>query len=146
MPRLEFRTLSASTSSLGSHTISLTQGQLELNGAGAGTITIDGSSPSTPITLTGGPSNSHALLVDSGVQAVVTNLNIESFSGPNDGGGAIKNAGTLAVSNDVFSNNYSSGAGGADREYPRDHLEQRYRSQATTTAAPAERSKTMPEP
>ena len=41
-------------SSLGSKTITLTQGQLVLSGAGAGTITIDGSSPSTPLTISGG--------------------------------------------------------------------------------------------
>ena len=39
--------------SLGSQTINLTQGQLELSGAGAGTITIDGSGPSTPVALDG---------------------------------------------------------------------------------------------
>ena len=39
--------------SLGGQTIMLAQGQLELSGAGTGTITIDGSSPSTPVTLDG---------------------------------------------------------------------------------------------
>ena len=40
--------------SLGGQTLQLTQGQLELSGAGGGTITIDGSTPSSPITLDGG--------------------------------------------------------------------------------------------
>jgi hypothetical protein len=38
--------------SLSGETILLTQGQLELSGAGTGTITIDGSGLSAPVTLT----------------------------------------------------------------------------------------------
>ncbi len=97
--------------SLGGQTIQLTQGQLELSGAGAGTITIDGSAPSTPITLVGADGDT-VLLIDSGVQAVVTNLNIENSSNAGSGG-AISNAGTLTVSNVLFSGNSAQSNGGA---------------------------------
>lgn len=39
----------AFAASLGSQTISLTQGSLELTGAGGGTITLDGSAPASPL-------------------------------------------------------------------------------------------------
>jgi uncharacterized membrane protein len=125
-------------SSLGSHTIAL-QSQLELSGAGAGVITVDGSSPSTPITLSADYSSGvlfRILLVDSGVQAVLTHLNFDQGQVTDDGGaifnagtltvenanlsnnqatngGAIKNQGTLALSNTTFSNNSASNSGGA---------------------------------
>ena len=63
--------------SLGGHTILLAQGQLELSGAGTGIITIDGSSPSTPVTLDANDGD-RVFQIDSGVQAVITNLNIEN--------------------------------------------------------------------
>ena len=127
--------------SLGGQTIMLTQGQLELSGAGTGTITIDGSSPSTPVTLAAA-SGDRVFQIDGGVQAVITNLNIESAdveygdeASHNGGailnagtltvsnsniskcfaafGGAIENSGTLTVSNTSFSGDYASGSGGA---------------------------------
>ena len=123
-------------SSLGGQTINLKSVPLELSGAGGGTITIDGSSPSEPITLVG-PLNSGPLLVDGGVQAVVTNLNIENSGSSTNGagivnagtltvsnvlisgsraqlnGGAIENTGTLTLSNDSFLNNNANHSGGA---------------------------------
>jgi hypothetical protein len=96
--------------SLGSHTITLTQGPLHLSGAGAGIITIDGSSPSTPLTVSG--NNALALFqIDAGVQAVLTNLNLEDGSAAGNGG-AIVNAGTLTLSNANLLNN-AAAAGGA---------------------------------
>ena len=70
--------------SLGSQTITLSQGSLELSGVGAGVITIDGSASSTPITLAGG-FGVLPLLVDSGVHAVVTNLKFENPGGNSSG-------------------------------------------------------------
>jgi uncharacterized membrane protein len=96
--------------SLGSNTITLTQGVLELSGAGAGTITIDGSSPSTRITLSGSSANG-LFQVDKGVQAVLANLNLEQGQASGNGG-ALANAGTLTVSDTFFSDN-SAASGGA---------------------------------
>src|SRR5207237_686641 len=59
--------------SLAGQTITLAQGQLELRGAGAGTITIDGSSLSQPITISGGSVN-RTFQVDSGALAVLSGL------------------------------------------------------------------------
>ena len=101
--------------SLGSSTINLTQGPLELSGAGAGTITIDGSSPSTPVTLNAGY-GSRVFQIDSGVQAVITNVNIENGDVTNDNGGAIFNAGTLTVSNANVSDSYASDGGGIENQ------------------------------
>src|SRR5208282_4963762 len=64
--------------SLGGQTITLTQGQLELSGAGTGTITIDGSSPSMPITISG--QGSRLFQIDSGVQALLSNLTLDDGS------------------------------------------------------------------
>ncbi len=78
-------------SSLDGKTLILTQGQLELSGAGAGTITIGGSSASTPVTISGGNA-SRLFQVDSGVQVVLTSLDIEDGAVSNDDGGrAIRN-------------------------------------------------------
>ncbi|MGO9923686.1 MAG: choice-of-anchor Q domain-containing protein, partial [Isosphaeraceae bacterium] len=101
--------------SLGSSTINLTQGPLELSGAGAGTITIDGSSPSTPVTLNAGY-GSRVFQIDSGVQAVITNVNIENGDVTNNNGGAIFNAGTLTVSNANVSDSYASYGGGIENQ------------------------------
>ncbi|MGA2706193.1 MAG: choice-of-anchor Q domain-containing protein [Isosphaeraceae bacterium] len=94
--------------SLGGDTIALTQGQLELSGAGTGTITIDGSSPSTPVTLEA-RSGSRLFQIDSGVQAAIANLNIGN--GYADVGGAILNGGTLSVSNASVSDSSASSGG-----------------------------------
>ena len=102
-------------SSLGSSTINLTQGQLELSGAGAGTITIDGSSPSTPVTLNTSYGN-RVFQIDSGVQAVITNVNIENGDVTNSNGGAIFNAGTLTLSNANVSDSYASYGGGIENQ------------------------------
>ena len=102
--------------SLGSGTITLAS-DLELSGAGTGTITIDGSSPSTPLTIEAGEFGSRIFLVDSGVNVVLTNLNLQESDLNDNAGGAILNAGTLTVSNTTVSRNEaygnSAGAGGA---------------------------------
>ena len=126
--------------SLGSQTITLTQGQLELSGAGTGTITIDGSSRSTPLTISSA-FNGRIFQIDGGVQAVLANLSLQDSSVSNGlsggavlnsgtltvgnstisdssaygggSGGGIENTGSLTLSNDVFSNNYAVGNGGA---------------------------------
>ena len=103
--------------SLAGQTITLAQGQLELSGAGAGTITIDGSSLSQPITISGGSVN-RTFQVDSGVQAVLSGLvltggvvNEQFVLG---GGGAIFNNGTLTVQGTTIAGNkVISGGGGA---------------------------------
>jgi hypothetical protein len=83
---------------LGSGTITLTQGQLELT-AGAGTTTIDGSGQ----------------IAVSGAQAVFTGLTIRDGYG-NPGPAGIYNAGTLTVSNCTLTGNhgYNGGAIGND--------------------------------
>jgi hypothetical protein len=96
--------------SLGSSTISLTQGPLELSGAGTGTITIDGSAPSTPVTIDGSQNTGRLFQVDSGVQVVIQNLNLNNGSTTSDGG-AILNAGTLTVANVNFTGNSASSGG-----------------------------------
>ena len=101
--------------SLGSSTIYLTLGQLELSGTGAGTITIDGSSPSTPVILNAND-GSRVFQIDSGVQAVITNVNIENGDVTNNNGGAIFNAGTLTLSNANVSDSYASYGGGIENQ------------------------------
>jgi predicted outer membrane repeat protein len=99
-------------SSLAGTTIVLTQGQLELSGAGTGKITIDARSLSTPITISGNNS-SRIFQVDYGVQAELDALTITRgmVSGSNDGG-AIFSDGTLTLNNSTLSNN-SAPLGGA---------------------------------
>ena len=80
-------------------TVTLTQGVLELNGAGSGTITIEGYNQ---ISVSGDDA-SEVFLVDSGVQAVFDGLTIEL--GSSTFGGGISNAGTLTVSNSTVSGN-----------------------------------------
>ena len=101
--------------SLGSSTIKLTQGQLELSGAGAGTITIDGSSPSTPIALMDA-AHSRVFVIDSGVNAVLTNLTMQGGWAGTNSGGNIFNAGTLTVSNAILSGGSASDGGGIENQ------------------------------
>ena len=100
---------------LGSSTINLTQGQLELSGAGAGTITIDGSSPSTPITVSAA-FGSRVFQIDSGVNAVLTNLSMLGGQAGTSFGGNIFNAGTLAVSNAMLSGGSASYGGAIENQ------------------------------
>jgi hypothetical protein len=102
--------------SLAGSTITLAQGQLGLSGAGAGTITIDGSSLTSPITISGG-GKTGIFQVSSGVQAVLDGLLIKAgtgaiFSGNLTAGGGIFNQGTLTVSNTVISGNLTNYVGG----------------------------------
>ncbi len=101
--------------SLSGATILLTQGQLELSGAGTGTITIDASSLSNPVTISGN-SSSRVFLVDAGVQATFTDINIENGAVTNDNGGGIENAGTLTINNGTISGNTASYGGGIENE------------------------------
>jgi streptogramin lyase len=92
-------------------TIVLTQGQLELSGAGGGLITIDGSSLTSPITISGNNA-SRVFLVDSRVRAEFDNLTITGGMVVQDNGGGIANFGTLTVSRCTISAN-SAFYGGA---------------------------------
>jgi predicted outer membrane repeat protein len=79
-------------------TVTLTQGQLELAGS-SGVRTIDGSNR---ITLTGNHA-SRLFLVDTGVQAVLTRLDLAN--GSSDSGGAIFNSGSLTLASSTLYGN-----------------------------------------
>lgn len=97
-------------SSLAGATITLAQGELELSGAGGGMIAIDGSSLSTPVTVSGN-NVTRVFHVDSGVQAEIVGLTITAgqYTGYYGSGGGIYNEGTLSLSGDAIENNYNSG-------------------------------------
>src|SRR5207253_2409768 len=80
-------------SSLSGAVITLTQGQLELSGAGTGVITIAGSNLASPISVSGNFAG-RVFLVDFDVNAVLAGLTIEAGSVGFDGGGGISNSGT----------------------------------------------------
>jgi predicted outer membrane repeat protein len=98
---------------LGSATITLTAGKLELSGASAGaTLTIDGAGR---ITLSGNHAN-RVFQVDAGVHAELDGLTITggtetSSFGIRDGGG-IYNRGTLTVNASTLSGNSAANSGG----------------------------------
>ena len=77
-----------------------------MDGFSAGrTITLDGSTISTPVTLNAGLVSRQSFQIASGVQAVITNLNVKNGDAnhpslSNNNGGAIFNAGTTRESND----------------------------------------------
>ncbi|HXY35854.1 MAG TPA: hypothetical protein VEI07_16590, partial [Planctomycetaceae bacterium] len=101
--------------SLSGATIVLTQGDLELSGAGGGTITIDASNVSQPVTISGN-SASPVFQVDSGVQAVFQSINIEDGVATNGNGGGIFNSGTLTVNNATLSGNLAPSGGGIENQ------------------------------
>jgi hypothetical protein len=88
-------TIVFNTAQMGSTTITLYQGQLELR-AGTGTTTIDGGGQ---VTVSGNNAN-RAFLVDGGAQAVLTGLAIQYGSAGAGWGGGILNYGALTVNND----------------------------------------------
>jgi hypothetical protein len=105
-------------SSLAGTTIDLTQGELELSGAGTGTITIDGSALSTPITISGAQ---HSRVFDinaAGAAVQINGLTItDGYASAFDAktiaqGGDIFNAGTLTLSGDVINGGQAAGAFG----------------------------------
>jgi hypothetical protein len=103
-------------SSLAGATIVLTQGQLELRGAGGGgTITIDASNLSSPIAISGNNA-SRVIQVDAGTTAIFSRLTLEGGQTSDiNGGGGIYNAGTLTLSNSTLANNSAvnvNGGGG----------------------------------
>jgi len=89
--------------------IELSQGQLELNsGGGTGVITIDGASQVSII----GDGSDRVFSVDSGTNAVLTELGI--WEGSPDGvGGGLVNEGNLTLNSCEFYANGSTGDGGA---------------------------------
>jgi RHS repeat-associated protein len=88
-------------SSLAGQTITLVQGQIELSGAGTGTITIDGGGA---ITISGAGA-SRIFQIDTGVQATLTGLTIEDGLAQNANGGGILNKGTLNLSDATLTGN-----------------------------------------
>jgi hypothetical protein len=90
--------------SLAGATITLAQGQLELNGAGTGSITIDGTGLSSPLTISGNNA-SRVFLVDAGVHASFKGLTIQGGEVSNNNGGGIYNNGTLWLDSDIIQNN-----------------------------------------
>jgi hypothetical protein len=96
--------------SLAGQTITLTSGQLELSGSGK--ITIDGSSLSSPVTISGNHA-SRVFQVDSGLKAEFDNLIITAGNdSTGHGGGGIWNQGTLTLNSDLLSGNSSTSGGG----------------------------------
>ncbi len=92
-------------------TITLTQGPLELTVVANATTTIDGGGE---ITVSGNNA-SQVFLVDTGAQAILTGLAIESGNpGSGKNGGGIDNNGTLTVSDSTFSGNSATSGGGID--------------------------------
>jgi hypothetical protein len=97
-------------SGLAGQTITLTQGQLALSGAGGGKITIDGSDLSSPITISGNHA-SRVFKVDSGVQAELDALTITGGTVSSADGGGIRNGGTLILSSCTLADNIAFGGG-----------------------------------
>ncbi len=98
-------------SSLDGQTITLSQAELNLSGAGTGTITIDGAGQMT----ISGANASTVFAVQSGVQALLQGLTIENGSASNgftSGGGIYNNGGTVTVSDSTLAHNSSSYFGG----------------------------------
>jgi predicted outer membrane repeat protein len=86
--------------------ITLTGGEVEITvnltieGPGAGTLAISGDS------------NSRVFQVPSGVNATISGLTIKDGKAASSGGG-IRNGGSLKLSDDVFTSNSATSAGGA---------------------------------
>ena len=97
------------SSSLNGDTINLSQGVLELSGAGTGTITVNGGNQIT----VSGDIMSQDFAVDSGVTAVLTGLTIESGDNYSSNGGGIANAGTLTVNDCTVTENDATSGDGA---------------------------------
>ncbi len=98
--------------SLAGKTITLQQGVLDLNGAGAGTILIDGSGLSSSLSIRGNHT-SPVFQIEDGTHAIFNKLRIQGGTAGTFGvGGGIANFGTLTVTNTTFSGN-SSAYGGA---------------------------------
>ena len=103
---------SASTPASPAATIVLGQGPLELSGVG-GTIRIDGSSLSTPVTISGNDA-SRVFQVDADVEATIDSVNITHGVASGDNGGGIGNAGWLTLKNSTISDNAAYEGGGID--------------------------------
>ena len=83
-----------------------------LSGVGAGTITIDGSSLSSPVTLSGNKT-SRVFQVDSGVEAEIDNIDIaDGQAGSDNGGGILNNGGALTIDNAAIDDNSGDDGGG----------------------------------
>jgi hypothetical protein len=96
--------------SLGTATITLTAGQLELSGAsGSATESIDDGGR---ITVSGGGA-SRVLQIDAGAQAVLTGLTITRGSAPS-GGGIFSAGGSVTLSNCTLSSNRALGNDSSD--------------------------------
>ncbi len=96
-------TIIFATAQMGTSSISLSQGQLELQ-AGTGTTTIDGGGQ----VEIGGGGSSGVFLVDGGAHLDLTGLSVEN--GQAAAGGGIDNNGTLSVTNCTIANNDAGGS------------------------------------
>jgi hypothetical protein len=88
-------------------TIVLTQGQLELSGTSNATITIDATSLTSPVIISGNQA-SRVFQVDAGTGAIVSGMTIENGSDDPFGfgaGGAIANYGNMGISSCTLTNN-----------------------------------------
>ncbi len=98
-------------SSLDGQTITLSQGELNLSGAGTGTITIDGAGQMT----ISGNNASTVFAVQSGVQALLQGLTIENGQG--SVGGIFNDGGTLTLSDSTLAHNSAGNSGGGIYNY-----------------------------
>ena len=91
-----------------SQTITLTQGQLELDDT-SGTVTIEG--PAAGVTISGG-GQSRVFQIDNGVTAVLSGLTISGGSTTGNGGGIYDDGGTVTISDCTVSGNTGNMGGG----------------------------------
>jgi hypothetical protein len=100
-------TITFDPAAMGTSTVTLTQGLLDVSGTGGGTETIDGGG----IITVSGNHASRVFQVDTGVLADLTALAITAGQAAGNGGGVL-NIGTLTVSNSTLSGNSANRTGG----------------------------------
>jgi Ca2+-binding RTX toxin-like protein len=108
-------TIVFNTAQMGTSTITLQQGQLELKAGSGTTPTTTTISGGNQVTLSGNQAN-RIFLVDAGAHAVLDGLTLKNGAAASGNGGAIDNAGTLTVSNSTLCNNAATNGGAVYNE------------------------------